>query len=567
MLVYRDAAVHRPPRDAVADCHQHLTTLARATTPNHDDLVDALIEAGRLESALADARCPVIDEREPRLVVARELSAQLGAAVWASWHGRPCEAYIGLAHRALGHLDLHDLPPTLRLTVPEGYAYYALYPEAYGDAVHAWASRARPPRVLCLGVRSIGTSLSAMARAALVDLGIPVETWTIRPHGHPFEREVRMARSLVSPLERHEATCLLVDEGPGLSGSSLAGAAEALAALGVPDDRIVFVAAWQPDPTHLRSSRARDRWRRHAVIVGALAHVRPSLAREGVVAADALDISGGTWRRLLPTDVRWPAANPQHERLKYLEDGRVTRFAGLGGFGEARRVRAARLGDAGWTTGVDTFRRGLLTSAWVPARPLDSSGLDQMFLAHALEYIAWLRREMPTGARADAGPLGAMLRTNVAEGLGDDWVAAADRLSAASRGWDEPAIAHDGRLVLHEWLRTSDGWLKADALDHHDDHFLPGPADGAWDLAGLLVETAIGGTTADDLVRRYGALTGDGTIAHRLPFHRAAYAAFRLGLCTLSAESVRADEARRFTRAAGRYRDALRAALAAASEA
>ncbi|MBZ5585043.1 MAG: hypothetical protein LAQ30_23105, partial [Acidobacteriia bacterium] len=47
-------------------------------------------------------------------------------------------------------------------------------------------------------------------------------------------------------------------------------------------------------------------------------------------------------------------------------------------------------------------------------------------------------------------------------------------------GWraaveDGAAIALDGRMLRHEWLETARGYMKADALDHHDDHFFPGP--------------------------------------------------------------------------------------------
>ena len=49
-------------------------------------------------------------------------------------------------------------------------------------------------------------------------------------------------------------------------------------------------------------------------------------------------------------------------------------------------------------------------------------------------------------------------------------------------------VAIDGRMLPHEWLETRMAIVKADALDHHDDHFFPGCQDIAWDIAGASVE-------------------------------------------------------------------------------
>ena len=47
----------------------------------------------------------------------------------------------------------------------------------------------------------------------------------------------------------------------------------------------------------------------------------------------------------------------------------------------------------------------------------------------------------------------------------------------------------DGRLQPWEWIVTRQGvLLKTDASSHGDDHFLPGPTDIAWDLAGVIVD-------------------------------------------------------------------------------
>jgi hypothetical protein len=125
-------------------------------------------------------------------------------------------------------------------------------------------------------------------------------------------------------------------------------------------------------------------------------------------------------------------------------------------------------------------------------------------------------------------------------------------------------VAVDGRTLPHEWLLTPAGaYLKADVVDHHADHFFPGPAaDIAWDIAGLVAEFGLSDATAGDLASAVGVTTGDPTLPARLPFHQAAYLAFRLGYVRLAAATLAgtADGAR-MGRLARRYRRQLERAV------
>jgi hypothetical protein len=60
--------------------------------------------------------------------------------------------------------------------VSEGYAYYALFPETYAATAKRFWAGARPPRVAVIGIRSIGTSLSAIVVEALRARGCA--TWS-----------------------------------------------------------------------------------------------------------------------------------------------------------------------------------------------------------------------------------------------------------------------------------------------------------------------------------------------------------------------------------------------------
>src|SRR5439155_1648104 len=110
--------------------------------------------------------------------------------------------------------------PTLEVKVPEGFAFYALFPEQYCASFVKWIAdhcSACPKRAVVAGIRSIGTTLSALGSAALTALGWEAGRITIRPTGHPFQRRVEMKPADLS----RTSSALIVDEGPGLSGSSM----------------------------------------------------------------------------------------------------------------------------------------------------------------------------------------------------------------------------------------------------------------------------------------------------------------------------------------------------------
>ena len=96
----------------------------------------------------------------------------------------------------------------MEVRVPEGYAFYALHPALYASA----AAHLPPGDWRVIGIRSIGTSLSAVVAAAL---GAPPPV-TVRPTGHPFARELRLSAELEAEWAAHAGPFVVVDEGPVL---------------------------------------------------------------------------------------------------------------------------------------------------------------------------------------------------------------------------------------------------------------------------------------------------------------------------------------------------------------
>lgn len=551
VIIYRDHDELVQPADVLRHLARRL-----AAARDSDVLLALLIEFGELESAITDALQPTQDELNPVIARLRGATFALARTWLLAWRNEPVESELMRAQQALGALMTLELPREARVTVPEGYAWYGLHPQSYVHAAERFATSALPGPITCIGLRSIGSSLSAVVAAVLDARGWSASTYTLRPRGHPFDRWPVLGPLLAARWRTQPGPFLIVDEGPGLSGSSLCDVAETLNALGVADHRIVFFPSWDPPANGLYSPRARARWGRQRKYVAGV--TTPAFL------TDARDISAGAWREaILDTDHEPPAAHPQHERRKFLlatpEGTRLYRFAGLARHGVERQVRAEILAEAGFCPAPGNLREGYLDFPLLKGRPLQAMDVNRAFLETVAHYLAFLVRRFALPRTAPHQATARMLVHNVAESLGPALAGCAAVLARNPAASDAPAVALDGRMLPHEWLLTPWGYRKTDALDHHADHFFPGCNDIAWDLAAVMEEFALGPEASEVLVSRYAALSGDRHVAARLPFQRAAYLAHRLGYVDLACQTLAGSaDGERFARLATAYRARLR---------
>ncbi|HEY0780538.1 MAG TPA: hypothetical protein VGD56_21455, partial [Gemmatirosa sp.] len=473
-----------------------------------------------------------------------------------------------------------ELPNAVAVGVPEGYAYYGLYPETYAAAARQFAARVGPPRALVVGIRGIGAGLAAVVADTLGRRGVDVQSVTVRPRGHPFDRALALDDGLDRWVREYAtrpgAWVAIVDEGPGLSGSSLSGTAAALAERGFDDARIVLFPSWDTDGSGFVSEAARARWAKHRRFVASfedavLARGGPRWPAHGDGPLD--DVGGGAWR-----DRHWssddpdrPAIHPQHEARKYRhaapdgETGPVWHtFAGHGRYGRARAALATRLAEAGFGPRVLGLRRGFLATAEHAGRPLTKADATPDVLDAMARYLAWRRRELPGTRTVSLEALHQMVGHNVKLAMGDAMAERALGVARLTPALDAaPVVAIDGRMQPHEWVRGPSGLIKTDGHAHGDDHFLPGAQDVAWDVAGACVEWELTPEARARLVDTYAAAADDAGIHDRLPFHEVAYLAFRLGYATLGAQGLGDHvDAAGLRGAADRYAAALRARLA-----
>ena len=560
MLVYGDHCVSDDPRQRAREIDRRLEAVETmaAGLQRHARLVAALVEAGQLLQGLADADFAQ-RQVDRRTAATYELSAallEMARAVCRSWD-------TGFEELApLPRVQARPAwPDEVRVRVPEGFAYYGVYPEAYIAAARRLALRA-PPRVV--GIRSIGTTLGAVVAAAL-DAPAPV---TVRPFGEAFDRKIAIAPELGRELLQGEAHYVVVDEGPGQSGSSFGAVAEWLQERGVPLERIAVLPSHSGTPGPAAAEERRRWWRSVQRQVGDFGERWPELVGRwssdlaGPLDEPARDISGGAWRGLRhPCDRQWPAAVPAWERRKFLlragGEALIAKFAGLGRLGEDKLTVARTLGSESFVPEPLGIAHGFLVERWHEhASPLAE---DEQPVRELARYIGTRARLLPaaSGSGASAGKLLEMARRNVSLELGEEWARALDPWQGRASDLDRRIVRvrTDNKLDRQEWLRTASGALiKTDAIDHHQAHDLVGCQDVAWDCAGAIVEFELDAMQADQLVAAVAEWAGGAVDRELLDFCLVAYLAFRLGQWRLG-ETMICDnsEARRVRLRGNRY--------------
>lgn len=501
----------------------------------HAERVARLILTGQALQAVADAQFEAAGERDvetPETQALGDLLLSLACEVGASWRGARVEEARLTPPRLTGRLVARE---------PEGYAFYALYPELYYDA----ARRCGPePQALALGLRSIGTSLAAVVAAGLGGRDLA----TVRPKGPVFAREID-APDLARRLAGGPRLVAIVDEGPGLSGSSFKAGADFVRAAGPAHRRLLFP-SHRKGPGGEAAPETRNLFKRGPCAFapfeeGVLASGRLAAWAEDLV-GPALgpleDLSGGLWRaRLYAREADWPAVDIMQERRKYLlrtaEGAFLLKFVGIGDGGAHKAAMARDLGQAGLAPEHVGFRHGFSIERWIDdARPLDPRA-DRPRLLRALgRYIGFRRRfRVEAGSGAHPDLLKRMVARNVGLALGADAGAQAARAMDALTPARVTPIATDNRMHAHEWLARHDGaLLKADGVDHHAGHDLIGAQDIAYDVAAASFEFDLSAGELRGLCGAVAQASGAAVETASIAPYRTAWIAFELGRMTLA---------------------------------
>ena len=482
---------------------------------DYSALLDAFIQAGELEAALSDAGT------ESRSDAATVTNCLASAAVRGD-HSRIREA--------VQLLETMDAPATLSIAPPEGFTYYALHPTDFARIVSRLPTHEQHYAVV--GIRSIGTTLSAVVQAELTAEGKHASRITVRPHGHPYSRRTQFSPDDMAWIHQNsQAHFLVVDEGPGRSGSTFLSVAEALMRAGVPSQEITILGSRQPDLGSLCADNAAARWSEFRFFA-----TTPSINRRF---EECAYLGGGNWRQfLIPEGNQWPASWTQMERLKFMSADRRTlyKFEGMGPIGVKVRQRAHALADSKWGPPIRDAGDGFLAYELLQGAGAsfeNKNGSSVMILESLAEYCAFRYAEFPEKPLHEAPGLREMLEFNVLQEFGQELSLPQDAFCT-----DRPVVT-DGCMQPYEWISVSPKHLiKTDGTDHGDNHFFPGPCDIAWDLAGISVEWQLRPDAMDyllDAFRSYSRVD----ISSRLGFYQLAYAVFRLGFSKMAISTVK----------------------------
>lgn len=476
---------------------------------SQEDLRALLIEAGMLEQAAEDAGVG-----KPYRRITDALA----------------EAFLGVKGEVPA-LPKVDADVTIKM--PEGFAFYGLYPESYAAAADEWRQGHDHDgaTVAVIGIRSIGTTLSAVVLTALRRLGVSAFRLTVRPTGHPFAREACLSSEALAGATH----AIIVDEGPGLSGSSMTAVAEAVHAAGIPRDHIAFFPGHGNDPGGMASDEVRRWWRetpRYVVGTETLRWAGRTLEETlADHAGDALgieELTHGCWRtKVFKDESEWPAVALPFERRKLL----VTRSDGS-------RVLYKFVG----LTEPETVL-GFAAFSWVEGVPLTLHDASPELIARIGCHIEAVAGPPPSKEEAEKAQerLKTMLRINADEG----GLSPLPSFPKEPVPENEPS-AGDYRLAPWEWRLAGGEIVKVGRIAPTLDHTVVGRQPLAWDVAGAMVEWGL-----DDPA-------GLPTVTN-LRFYRAAYAAFRMGQCLIFAGSD--AEGTRLGREAAFYRRALERVL------
>ena len=504
--------------------------------PAADLARDGLILAGMREQAIAD-----YGPAGPAV-----LSTQQGTDWWAdqlmrvtldpSEHGGSRDTRSSLPTSALNcsepsvHLfaDLGKLPTV----IPEGYLFYGLFPDVYGVLGRSLAGGWTDRPVVVVGVRSIGTSLSAAVSAGLRLGGCLVVRYTIRPTGDPFQRELVPNQALLDQWRQaavRGAQFVAVDEGPGLSGSSLASVVEAFRRAGSAE-RVTILCADPPNHLPQASDAIRRQWETTSVhparpLIEALLRKKLTGLLSGSTGLPLTVIRDLSWGG-------WSAATlpilPQQERRKLLLwDGDrqvLAKFVGFGEHGHLKARLAQRLGAEGLSPAYRGFAHGFLLLNWEG----DSGATRQAVFDAAPRYYAYLRRHCPAMVGIDFGDLERIVEDTSTAWLGRSHAGRVRRLARAAAGADPRALLGDQRPEPGEWVGRGSAIVKCDAADHFLDHSWARHQDIAFDFAGFLDLWAITDRERRALLASYVSHGADPGLYARLPFYRAVFAAHRL---------------------------------------
>ncbi len=506
LFVFRKARDLVPAQTLVNDFKRSIEAIISKASSS----LDALVRAGEIETALADAASP--DE-----------------GTWISI----TDALAGLAcgrSEDLGHLlalvGQASTKDDLRCSFPEGFSYYGLNPLDFGDIARS-ALPLKQPHAAVVGIRSVGSTLAALVSVTFRLLGIQSERMTVRPQGEPYRRITTLSAqqfAWIRQMLKSGSEFFIVDEGPGFSGSTLFSVAQALEQAEVPRELITILCSRPIDQPWTGSSSGRDLTNYRFFATGYGMRIPAEADRH---------IGGGLWRMMFyPEAAQWPPCWTDLERIKHVSVGcsSIFKFEGFGRFGALAQSQAAVLADAGFSPALLSFADGFAQYSRVKGNPLRRQDLNHDLISRMAEYCAFRAQHLAAPPGSPQSLLN-MLQVNLE-------IEFACKAPLRELQLVLP-VYPDGRMMPHEWIARSGGEIiKTDSVGHGEGHQIPGPVDIAWDLAGAIVEWDMSSAESEFFLQEYQRFIGDDA-SNRIHDYLMLYCSYRMAHCRMGAACMR----------------------------
>lgn len=566
MVIYRNYKQTKKTSHQIAIIEK-LVGMAMPTRPDFYDIaISLMIECGELETGITDYFCTDKDLINPQIEVCRSISIEAGAVIFSLWSEGVflIDRWLNIK-KSLSILKQMQLPEQITLNVPEGFVFYGLYPEVYLEATSEFIKEMKPEKTLVIGLRSIGTVLSALIGAHLQSVGCVVKTLTVRPRGHPFNRFLVLDEKIKNMIRQSTGYYVIIaDEGPGLSGSSIGGTLSAVKSLNVPSNRTVIFPSWLPSGERFISENARVLWNDYKKYTGSFENqwILNGKLERNLQKRLVYEISAGMWRsRFITEPSDFPPVHPHHERRKFMlvdnseekKNRWIAKFVGLGKYGASNVERAQKLAEMGFTPSVDQLCNGFAVMPFVEGNVLKASDLDESLIDFVKKYLLFIQKTMGASLQVSYDQMFEMIYTNVKEGMGENWCRCLEKFTPETSSlYEEVAVAIDGRMMPHDFLKTGDRFVKVDHIEHHSDQFFHGVQNICWDIAGFFVEFELDRRKREHFLENFTSI--DSFVNKRQQFFNIAYLAFRLGYVSLAADSLKGEpDAGRFEKLRKKY--------------
>ena len=553
--------------------------------PGIDALRELVVACGQVEQAGHDALAGKRDHRaHPFVARLHAMTDQAARAFHSLWvRGAPLDGTTRWqAPKTYVHALKRDIvarPESVRavLKVPEGFAYYGLFPEQYCAAAWAWIAKWRPKvrgTVLVIGVRSVGTTLSAIVSAALESAGMAAERITVRPLGPSFARELTLEPTVIKDV----AAAIVVDEGPGLSGSSMAAVGTALERAGLPRHSIAFICGHDRGPGPKATTETRAFWKTvpsfsmpvaSPIFGGRSLHNHLADELTKLLGSSVEPLPEDDWRKLAYVDTRdWPPSPNQllapRFRVRTPTGVIALEFGGTATI-DGRTMASQAIAQyeqrtfAGYAPAPIGIVSGYVARHWLEGVALRSRDIEPGLLVSLAHYVTAM-----AGAPLDTATLAAaqLARAswaydNLAEALGES---AAQRAAAYVEAgsvlplsWTRAAFEYD--LAPQHWMRTRDGAIaKIGGPGHAHGSTVVGIQPVLWDVVSLLIEWNLGRADARAVVGAIERELGASLPRPALRAFMLSYIAFKIGELNLGREgALDAAEAERYATAIASY--------------